>query len=99
MYSNEEGIHSVSPHSQVHVRIYTCNNGSICVVPVPGWESQLLETGFLAIFLSPILSLRQLPKLTPTPWSVVWGYRWLVFRLMLGAVGSGSMACNTVSQI
>ncbi|CAI8055772.1 Lipase maturation factor 1 [Geodia barretti] len=50
-----------------------------------GWESQLLETGFLAIFLSPVFSLRRLPQSSPTSWTVVWGYRWLLFRLMLGA--------------
>ena len=51
-----------------------------------GWESQLLETGFLAIFLSPLFSLRRLPQNSPTPWVVVWGYRWLLFRLILGSV-------------
>lgn len=50
-----------------------------------GWESQLLETGFLAIFLCPVLSMKQLPHHTPTPWTVVWAYRWLLFRIMLGA--------------
>ncbi|XP_072021054.1 lipase maturation factor 1-like [Amphiura filiformis] len=50
-----------------------------------GWESQLLETGFLAIFMCPLLSLRQFPRKTPTPWVALWGYRWLIFRIMLGA--------------
>lgn len=50
-----------------------------------GWESQLLETGFLSIFMVPVWSLSQLPSLTPTPLVVVWGYRWLLFRIMLGA--------------
>lgn len=50
-----------------------------------GWESQLLETGFLAIFLCPVLKLRQVPEMTPTPWVVIWGYRWLLFRIMFGA--------------
>ncbi|XP_033630270.1 lipase maturation factor 1-like [Asterias rubens] len=50
-----------------------------------GWESQLLETGFLAIFMCPLLSLRQFPKRTPTPWVTLWGFRWLIFRIMLGA--------------
>ena len=49
-----------------------------------GWESQLLETGFLAIFAAPLLSLsRRAPNLGG--WTVVWGYRWLIFRIMLGA--------------
>ena len=49
-----------------------------------GWESQLLETGFLAIFAVPFLSLA---RGTPSSggWAVVWGYRWLIFRIMLGA--------------
>jgi len=40
--------------------------------------------------MSPLLSLKALPRATPTPLVVVWGYRWLIFRIMLGAV-SGSI--------
>lgn len=50
-----------------------------------GWESQLLETGFLAMFMVPLLSLRRFPKFTPTPWVAIWGNRWLLFRIMIGA--------------
>ncbi|XP_064466126.1 lipase maturation factor 1-like [Ornithodoros turicata] len=50
-----------------------------------GWESQLLETGFLAIFFCPLFKWKQLPRGTPPSWVVVWGYRWLLFRIMLGA--------------
>ncbi|XP_056661680.1 lipase maturation factor 1 isoform X3 [Monodelphis domestica] len=50
-----------------------------------GWEFQLLETGFLGIFLCPFWTLSQLPKHTPTSYIVIWGYRWLIFRIMLGA--------------
>ncbi|XP_022092556.1 lipase maturation factor 1-like [Acanthaster planci] len=50
-----------------------------------GWESQLLETGFLAIFMCPLFSLRQFPRRTPTPLVTLWGYRWLIFRIMIGA--------------
>ncbi|CAN7990853.1 unnamed protein product [Ixodes hexagonus] len=50
-----------------------------------GWESQLLETGFLAIFFCPLVVWRQLPRGTPPPRVVVWAYRWLLFRIMLGA--------------
>ena len=53
---------------------------------VIGWESQLLETGFLAIFACPVFSLRQIPVNTPLSAVVVWGYRWLIFRIMIGAV-------------
>jgi len=49
-----------------------------------GWESQLLETGFLAIFSVPLLSLSSLAGSPPRA-VVVWGYRWLMFRLMIGA--------------
>ncbi|XP_025095133.1 lipase maturation factor 1-like isoform X2 [Pomacea canaliculata] len=50
-----------------------------------GWESQLLETGFLATFLCPVWSLRQMPRKTPTSFIIIMGYRWLIFRIMLGA--------------
>ncbi|XP_078686575.1 lipase maturation factor 1-like isoform X1 [Branchiostoma floridae x Branchiostoma belcheri] len=50
-----------------------------------GWESQLLETGFLAIFFCPLLTLHPLPRRTPPSLVVIWGYRWLIFRIMLGA--------------
>lgn len=50
-----------------------------------GWESQLLETGFLAIFLCPLWTLARLPSSTPTSRIVLWGFRWLIFRIMLGA--------------
>jgi len=49
-----------------------------------GWESQLLETGFLAIFVSPLVSLLYNDQGTGG-WVVVWGYRWLIFRILLGA--------------
>ncbi len=49
-----------------------------------GWEIQLLETGFLAIFLVPLLDGRPFPR-RPPPAPVVWLYRWLIFRIMLGA--------------
>ncbi|KAJ1429329.1 lipase maturation factor-domain-containing protein, partial [Ochromonadaceae sp. CCMP2298] len=48
-----------------------------------GWESQLLETGFLAMISAPLLSLSRFS--TPTPWVLVWGSRWLLFRIMIGA--------------
>nr|XP_031303648.1 lipase maturation factor 1 isoform X3 [Camelus dromedarius] len=50
-----------------------------------GWESQLLETGFLGIFLCPLWTLSPLPRGTPTSRIVLWGFRWLIFRIMLGA--------------
>jgi hypothetical protein len=49
-----------------------------------GWEIQLLETGFLAIFLCPLVDARPFPSRAP-PVPVVWCFRWLAFRIMLGA--------------
>ncbi len=49
-----------------------------------GWETQLTETGFLAIFLVPWLDPRPFPKQAP-PIATIWLYRWLAFRLFLGA--------------
>ncbi len=54
-----------------------------CVI---GWESQLLEMGFLAMFMCPILNLSQFPRHTPTSWTTILGNRWMIFRIMLGAV-------------
>jgi lipase maturation factor len=49
-----------------------------------GWEIQLLETGFLAIFLCPLLDPRPFPK-RPPPAPVIVLFRWLAFRIMIGA--------------
>ncbi|TMQ47982.1 MAG: lipase maturation factor family protein [Candidatus Eisenbacteria bacterium] len=49
-----------------------------------GWEIQLLETGFLAIFLCPLLDPRPFPR-RPPPRAVLWLFRWLILRIMLGA--------------
>jgi len=49
-----------------------------------GWEIQLIETGFLAIFLCPLLDGRPFPRRAP-PIAVLWLFRWLIFRIMLGA--------------
>ena len=49
-----------------------------------GWEIQLLETGFLAIFLCPLLDMRPFPK-RATPMPVIGLFRWLIFRIMFGA--------------
>jgi hypothetical protein len=49
-----------------------------------GWETQLLETGFLSIFLCPLIDARPFPK-TPPPLLVIWLFRWLGFRIMIGA--------------
>ena len=49
-----------------------------------GWEIQLLETGFLAIFLCPLFDIRPFPKRGP-PIFIIGLFRWLIFRIMLGA--------------
>jgi hypothetical protein len=49
-----------------------------------GWETQLLETGFLSIFLCPLLDGRPFPNCRP-PLLVIWLFRWLGFRIMIGA--------------
>lgn len=49
-----------------------------------GWEIQLTETGFLAIFLCPMLDMRPFPR-RETPLPVIVLFRWLVFRVMFGA--------------
>ena len=49
-----------------------------------GWETQLCETGFLAIFLCPLLDGRPFPR-RPPPRVVIWLLRWLTFRVMFGA--------------
>ena len=49
-----------------------------------GWETQLLETGFLAIFLCPLVDPRPFPRRAP-PAPLIWLFRWLIFRIMLGA--------------
>jgi hypothetical protein len=49
-----------------------------------GWEILLLEAGFLAIFLVPLVDPRPFPR-TPTPEIVIWLLRWVLFRVMFGA--------------
>jgi hypothetical protein len=49
-----------------------------------GWEIQLTETGFLAIFLCPLVDMRPFPK-RETPLPIIVLFRWLIFRLMLGS--------------
>ena len=49
-----------------------------------GWEIQLLETGFLSIFLCPLIDGRPFPNCRP-PILVIWLFRWLGFRIMVGA--------------
>lgn len=50
-----------------------------------GWENQLLETGFLAVFLASPFRWRPFDPRAPPSVVVIWLMRWLVFRIMLGA--------------
>ncbi len=49
-----------------------------------GWEIQMCETGFLCIFLCPLLDARPFP-LRPPPWQLILLFRWLIVRIMLGS--------------
>src|SRR5438270_583455 len=49
-----------------------------------GWEIQLTETGFLAIFLCPLLDMRPFPRYAP-PFPIIVLFRWLICRIMLSA--------------
>jgi Lipase maturation factor len=49
-----------------------------------GWEVQLLETGFLAIFLCPLIDPRPFPRGAP-PLVIFWLFRLLIFKIMLGS--------------
>ncbi len=49
-----------------------------------GWEIQMSETGFLCIFLCPLLDARPFPS-RPPPWQIIFLFRWLIIRIMLGS--------------
>jgi hypothetical protein len=50
-----------------------------------GWEMQLLETGMLAAVLSPMRTWRPFASVPTPPTAVIWLFRWLIVRIMLGA--------------
>ena len=49
-----------------------------------GWEIQLVETGFLCVFLCPLLDGRPFGRRAP-PVVAIWLLRWLAVRIMWGA--------------
>ena len=49
-----------------------------------GWEIQMSETGFLCIFLCPLWNARPF-SLRPPPLPVIFLFRWLIVRIMLGS--------------
>jgi hypothetical protein len=50
-----------------------------------GWEILLLETGFLALFIVPVVDPRPFAASAPPATVVMWLMRWLLFRVMFGA--------------
>ena len=50
-----------------------------------GWETNLLEIGFLAIFLPPFLNPRPFKNKLPPSTILFFFYRWALFRVMLGS--------------
>lgn len=50
-----------------------------------GWESQILESTIISMLGVPLFSLSRYPKYTPSSWVLVWGNRYLLFRIMIGA--------------
>ncbi|XP_071671385.1 lipase maturation factor 1 isoform X4 [Patagioenas fasciata] len=79
----QEGFCSWAQGDRSGVAVGRCLPG--CPTEKQGWESQLLETGFLGMFLCPLWTLSRLPPHTPPPTIVIWAFRWLIFRIMLGA--------------
>ena len=70
------------------VAMYVCQR-SIMTVGGPwygfGWEIQLAELIFHAMFMAPLLSLSPIPYQTPVPKVTIWAMRWYLFRIMMGA--------------
>jgi hypothetical protein len=50
-----------------------------------GWEILLLEIGFLAIFVCPLVDPRPFAARSPPQPVIFWLLRWVVFRVMFGA--------------
>ena len=50
-----------------------------------GWETQILETTFLAMFLVPLYSLSKIDRKSPPSILFVFLMRFLIARIMLGA--------------
>ncbi|MEK7615347.1 MAG: lipase maturation factor family protein [Patescibacteria group bacterium] len=63
------------------------------------WDTMLLEVGFLAIFFAP---MRFASRINPSA-IVVWLYRFLIFRLMLGSgfvkLASGDLSWRSLSAL
>lgn len=57
-----------------------------------GWEPQLGELGFHALFLVPLLSMNPLHSAPPI--FIIWSIRWYLFKIMMGAVSFATMPCT-----
>jgi hypothetical protein len=66
-----------------------------------GWESQLLETGFLAIFLVPMftLSFRPVVPSSPPPAPILWLVRIVLFKVRAILAGVGMSSCKALRAI
>jgi len=49
-----------------------------------GWENQILETGFIAIWTVPIVTFSKFPQNHPPPWISIILFRWVIMRATLG---------------
>ena len=70
------------------VLLYLCQRSLMSVGGIwygYGWEPQLAELNFHALFLVPFLSLEKVPLFSPVSPIVVWALRWYLFRIMMGA--------------
>jgi hypothetical protein len=67
------------------------------------WDTLLLETGFLAIFLAPLTRRERLRHLIDPPRAAVWLMLWLLFRLMVGSgavkLASGDAAWHDLTAL
>jgi lipase maturation factor 1 len=67
------------------------------------WDTLLLETGFLAIFLAPLTRRERLRHLIDPPRLGIWLMLWLLFRLMVGSgavkLASGDRAWHDLTAL
>jgi predicted DCC family thiol-disulfide oxidoreductase YuxK len=67
------------------------------------WDTLLLETGFLAIFLAPATPRERRDRLADPPRVAVWLLLWLLFRLMVGSgaikLTSGDLAWHDLTAL
>ena len=64
-----------------HLSLFTVCRIFLCYQ----WDLLLLETGFLAILLTPIAIMPQFPPVTAPSRVILWLFWWLLFRLMFSS--------------